>query len=497
MTKSKAQKARARARKNALGGKLRRPPPRQKLKGRNATALVPFVPRRALPQRPPKRQRRGGGTLGNIPRMMNTTDGLNASVVMQNNSRIEDKFAVRFEKIADVTGSTTAFAIIKQLYINPGNTVLHPVFAQTAGTYEQYRINVMKFHYVTRSYTASGSNVAAGRLIMATNFDVDDSAFTTTDQMENYEKSIAFEPYSKHVIHDVLQARRSRGGGMQDVPLKNYFVYTSANSETPVTGNGKFYDVGNFQFAASGTVDSTSLIGELWVEYSYTMIRPKQNIPLGGALLSSHIVESPAASAAAAASKFLGTTGGVLRAGSNIPSVMTASTFTLPIAGQFLVSCAFFANVTGGLTLTPGSNITAYSLLEDSATGSLSATSGGNCAYVSMWNVNAAGTGAANTMTISVLTGLASGTADIFICQVPGNLTLARKLKSENLNEKDYMKEIVSRLEELEFDHRNGNWKDVGMDSDYCNSRRPPIPVRSLQIDDDVKSVSSRRSQPK
>jgi len=493
MTKSKAQKARARARRGALGGKLRRPPPRQKLKGRNATAMVPY---KAQPQRPPKRKNNRGGTLGNIPRMMNTTDGLNTSVVMQNNSRIEDRFAVRFEKIADVAGSTTAFAIIKQLYINPGNVVLHPVFAQTAATYEQYRINVMKFHYVTRSYTASGSNVAAGRLIMATNFDVDDSAFTTTDQMENYEKSIAFEPYSKHVIHDVLQARRSRSGG-QDLPLKNYFVYPSANAETPVTGNGKFYDVGNFQFAASGTVDSTSLIGELWVEYSYTMIRPKQNTPLGNNLLAAHIVESPVTTSAVAGSAFLGTTGGVLRAGSNIPSVVGKSTFTLPVAGEFLLSSGYYGSVTVACTYTFGSNIVGYNLLDDSAQSQLSAVQGGNTYNLCVVNVNAAGTGAANTVTITGLTGLAAGSADIFISQLPSSLTLTKRLKSNNLDNKDYMKEIVARLEELEFDHQNGKWKDVGMDSDYCNSRRPPIPSRSLQIDDDAKSVASRRSQPK
>jgi len=355
-------------------------------------------------------------------------DGLNVGMVWQNTNTVRDKFTRRFEKVCDLPTTTTAFALIQNFYLNPGNILLFPVFSQIASTYEEYICHRLRFWYRGMEYTASGSAVTAGLIIYATNMDPDDSTFTSTSQMENYEGSISGPPFSGVFMHDVLQSRVSRGKSKNGsgLALNQYFVYSSANQEAPSGQPGKFYDLGQFQIASVGT-QTASPAGELWVEHEWTMIRRKQQTPIGQNSLYAHIVEGPAGTAAASGSAFLGTTGGLVRAGSTIPTVCGKATFTLPLAGTYLVSWAFVGSVTGGATLTPGSAIAALSVMEDSTTGVVDTTDGSNNTIgMAVYNVSATGTGAANTITLSTLTSLAAGKADIFICQVSGGVTSAK-----------------------------------------------------------------------
>jgi hypothetical protein len=105
------------------------------------------------------------------------TDGINSSRVVTNSSVVEDRFAMRREKIGNLSG-TSAFTLAQQLYVNPGNTVLFPVFSQIAATYEEYRVNHLRFTFETDAYTATNGTASAGKVIMATNFDPDDANFT-------------------------------------------------------------------------------------------------------------------------------------------------------------------------------------------------------------------------------------------------------------------------------------------------------------------------------
>jgi len=359
------------------------------------------------------------------------SSGLNKSVGFTNSSVLEQPFKVRMEKVCNVTG-TTAFTVAQALYLNPGNSVLFPIFSQEAAVYEQFRVNTLRFWYRSREYTASGSNVGAGLVLLATNFDPDDAQFSSDTQMENYWHSTSdapFAPSGKGVlVHDVLAGHRkaARNSGKRDATLNNYYVYSSGNSASPITNGAKFYDIGLFQFATSGNVSSSDVIGELWVEYSFTMIHPKQQTPLGQNLLSAHIVEAPAASAAASGGFFLGTSGGAVRSGSTLPTVTARNTFTLPTIGAFIIAGSWTGSVANVPTLTGGSNISNLSLLQDSSQSNESANSG-NIAVI-MWtcSVTSAGTGAANTVTITGLTSMAAGTADIVISQVPSGLLRPR-----------------------------------------------------------------------
>jgi len=375
--------------------------------------------------------------------MRTVTDGISIMKTIHNGSVIEDTFSIRREKVSNIVGSTGSTLNIKQqLFLNPGNTVLFPIFSQIAATYEQFRVNTLVFSYETEAYAASGTAVSAGKVILATNYDPADSAFSSDGQMENYFNSDRGAPYCE-IVHDVLMGDHA----LKDEPLKDYFVNSSANLIAPTSDstNNKFYDLGNFQLGTQGTVDATSEIGELYVTYSFTMIRPKQQTPLGQNLVATHIVESANGTATAAAP--LGTTGGVNRAGGNISSVVTTTTFTLPLQGRFMVSGAWVGStITSSPTYGLGANIVGVSILSDNGGSNINGFTAIRGFNIAVFDVTAAGVGAANTVTIGGLATMTAATADILISQVSSGLLLSsREAKTATINST-----LMARLQALE-----------------------------------------------
>jgi hypothetical protein len=419
------------------------------------------------------RQKRMTGPMN----MVTSSDGLNQSMTMTNNSSIEEQFKIRFEKVTDLIGTTSSFALLTngQYYLNPGNTVLFPIFSKIAVTYEQYRVNVLRFHYVTQSYTASGTNVGAGRIIMATDFDPDAANFVTKSQMENYEKSVAFEPYARHVVHDVLAAKSAR----KDLPLKSYFVSGSANQLSPVTGQAKFYDLGNFQVAGSGTVDATSIIGELWVEYSFTMIRPIQEVPLGDAILAAHYIVTPVT----ASSRFLS---GVQQVGSNMSLTLAANTITIPIAGNFFVTynASAATSFTDANNLSVGAGGTLLTVLcsvgvADNYTGTGSAGSGGTLA---IWNFVVSCTVPGVVITFPGTPTIVGATkADIWCMQIPSDIITVFAKQKE-----------CDRIDRLEKMMRNLVLTNEDWSCHSYDKLKPEIPMRSIEPDQKSQSSQSR-----
>jgi len=282
MAKTAAQKARrkaARAVKRSAQKRSQNPPKSRKPKAKRSKAAK--RQRRALGGTPAREGRmnvayRKAKSMGG---MRSATDGISIMKTIHNSSVIEDHFSVRREKVANIIGTTnTTLNTNLALYLNPGNSVLFPIFSQIAATYEQFRVNELIFSYETEAYAASGTNVSAGKVILATNYDPADSNFSTDTQMENYFNSDRGAPFCE-VIHDVLLGDHA----LKDEPLKTYFVNSSANLIAPTSDstNNKFYDLGLFQLCTQGNASSSAEIGELYVTYSFTMIRPKQQTPAG------------------------------------------------------------------------------------------------------------------------------------------------------------------------------------------------------------------------
>jgi hypothetical protein len=375
------------------------------------------------------------------------SDGLNKALQMHNSSSIVDHFPRRMEKVCDIIPTSTSFAVFQALFLNPGNTVLLPIFSKIAAVYEQYRWRFLRFHYVSEAYTASGSNISAGKVIMGTNFDPDDAQFTSATQMENYTGSDRGAPFT-NFCHDVLKSLKAN----RTNPLREYFVNASANQGTPGVSTDKFYDMGLFQFATAGLPsDSAIEYGELYVEFEVDMIRPKQPDASGSSsVLYAHITEGAATSATGAHP--LGTTGGVLSADSTLNSVSTTTTFTLPVAGKWLVSASWIttaSDVGAPVAFAGGANITGLDLIYDDAMSFIQIqTNAGACAQY-VCSVTASGTGAANTITVSGLTSLTVGTCDIFIAQLPTTVDLVARKRGDVATLKGQVAELGRMMKAL------------------------------------------------
>jgi len=372
----------------------------------------------------PKPKSGGSGPRSSVPGTMSAVnDGVNTGVVWKNTHQVRDHFNRRFEKVMDLSIPDNFFDSLANLYLNPGNSVLFPVFSQIAGTYEEFICHLLRFWYRGEEYTASGSNISAGVIGMATNMDPDDTVFTNMSQLENYEGSVSGPPFVGHMMHDVFDAHKTRGRNRSNgnsLALNQYFVYQSANQAAPAGSTAKFYDIGLFQAFSNGCQQTTTA-GELWVEHEWTMIRRKQETPIGSENLAAHVVENPAGTATS--THPLGSIRGVPRPGSTIPIATTGSSFNIPIAGTYVVCMLCNGGATTPCVLTIGFNVNPVEILVDNQATFGSAVSSGNAMYMAVFDILAAGTGSANLLTISGMTGL-SGTADVFISQVPGGLNL-------------------------------------------------------------------------
>lgn len=148
--------------------------------------------------------------------------------------------------------------------INPANAQLFPWLSKFAENYQQYRIHgmVLVFKTTTSDYSSSGG---MGKVAMATNYNVRDSAYANMIELENAEFSVSGKP-SVSRVHPIECA--SNNG----LPLVRYvrdLQYDAAG------GDDRLYDAGKFQFATQGLPGSTgTVLGELWVTYDIEFYKP-------------------------------------------------------------------------------------------------------------------------------------------------------------------------------------------------------------------------------
>jgi len=162
----------------------------------------------------------------------------------------------RRELIASVIGSQL-FSISKYS-VNPGIAATFPLLSIQAPQWEQYRFRRLAFEYITRTATTT-----VGSVILAPDYDAEDTTPTTEAQITGY------------------------NGAVEDAPWKNITCVIDCNSVTPgprkyirsaaVAGDIKNYDALNFYFA---TVDMANAngVGKLWVDYEVELSVP-QNSP--------------------------------------------------------------------------------------------------------------------------------------------------------------------------------------------------------------------------
>lgn len=310
------------------------------------------------------------------------------------------------EFVTTISGSTN-FTMQFSQPINPSNPSLFPRLSQLAPNFTVHEPLGLIFEYVTTSGTAVGStNTALGTIIMATNYDVLENQFSTKQEMESYKFSTATVPCAS-VLH-AIECKPSTLVGSRRY-IGDPATYGSTNVLATVHGDRRLADLGLFQVASVGQ-QGTNIQGEIWVSYCWKLGDGRQN-PYA---TTAHIYTSGASSAAAPLS------GGLVSHGSTLATVITNTTFTLPVTGRFIVLLDVIGStITSTPTFTVGANITGVNGLVNYGNSSVSSFTASNANEVFCCTVTAPGVGAANTITIGGMATMVSGTLDILILRAP------------------------------------------------------------------------------
>jgi len=317
--------------------------------------------------------------------------------------------SLRFRHREYLGDQTSSVAFTNTAYnINPGLYQSFPFLSSLAANFQQYILHGLLYEFKSTSADALNStNTALGTVIMATNYNSIEPIFTSKLEMEATEYSNSATP-SLSQIHGIECDPRQTS-------LREMYVRTGA---VPSDADQRFYDMGVFQIASVG-VQQASNIGELWVSYDVTLLKPRLTFQNPNPLWA-HITEGAANTGTAAAP--LGTTGGIVKPLSSLAVVATTNTFTLPTAGIYSVTMSFSgANIAAVPSLTAGANLSTSAYFIDDSAGSVSCFNSGGTktVYTTTIGVVTAGTSVANTVTIAGLTSATGLAADVVITQLP------------------------------------------------------------------------------
>lgn len=116
---------------------------------------------------------------------------------------------------------------------------------------------------------AAGGTSSMGVIVMATQYNSNNPAFTSRQQMELYQGSMSVKP-SLSASHYV-ECRRNL------TPYQTLYIRPNTHFlNDPQLGPLQNYDVGQFYIATCNT--NTGTLGELWVKYDVTLKKPKLSL---------------------------------------------------------------------------------------------------------------------------------------------------------------------------------------------------------------------------
>lgn len=246
-----------------------------------------------------------------VPRFANTKTGV----------RVQHR-----EYIGDVVSGAAFPAFSNQLYrVNPGNIVTFPWLSTIAQNFEQWEPHGIVFTFKsTSSDYAGGSSQALGTIIMASEYDLNDPAYTTKLEMENTEFACSAKT-SASLMHPIECA-----------PTERQVRVLKVSSTTSTVDNQQWYDLCSFQIATQGLTANSVNIGELWVTYDISFYKES----ITGGLTGTNILaySGDATSGIANATPF-----GTMTAtsSSNLNLTVGTATLTFPsyiVTGTYLIS---------------------------------------------------------------------------------------------------------------------------------------------------------------
>lgn len=186
---------------------------------------------------------------------------------------------VRHSELVDIIigNSDGSFSVVKSLYINPGNYVLHPWLSAFAPIYTYYR-----YHSFTAKYIQRTNVTRDGNILIAPQYDPEVPVFTDEVSMSS---AVDCKEGAVYMPHNVRFNPISMMGGVVR-------KYCRMNYNSPPYSDPREFDSGKMTVAISGTGASTGM-GKLWVEYDVEFIDPTrlsvltEAAPYSGSAISS------------------------------------------------------------------------------------------------------------------------------------------------------------------------------------------------------------------
>jgi len=176
------------------------------------------------------------------------------------------------EYLGDITTGTGGAFKLQAFPLNPGQEGTFPWLSQVAANYEEYSLEGCIFEFRSMSADALNStNTALGTVIMATNYNAGNPNFTNKIEMENYEFGCSGRP-SENLMHPIECDPRQTA--VSDC------LYVRPDL-VPAGQAVQLFDWGNFQIATIGFQASGVNIGELWITYQVSLLKPKMFTSLG------------------------------------------------------------------------------------------------------------------------------------------------------------------------------------------------------------------------
>lgn len=178
------------------------------------------------------------------------------------------------EYIGDVITATTANTFqMASFDLNPCNAQCWEWVSQMASNFEEWKPEGIIFVFKSTSGDALNSvNTALGTVTMATNYNPYNPPFTTKAEMESYEFCSSGLP-STNIMH-AIECDPSQGS------ISTYYCNQGPAQQNSLQDK-RFNTLGTFYIATSGFQGTSVNIGELWVTYQFTFLKPKLYNSLG------------------------------------------------------------------------------------------------------------------------------------------------------------------------------------------------------------------------
>jgi hypothetical protein len=236
------------------------------------------------------------------------------------------------EYLGDVTASAVAGQFsISNYSVNPGLFTTFPWLSAFANQFDEWVPNGIVAIYNPLSSFYSGTT-SLGTVIIASDYDVNDDAYTSKVEMENSEFAVSGST-AVALMHPIECAAGER-------PLKVLYTRSGAVPD----GDLRFHDLCNLQVATQGCT-ANQVCGELWISFDITFYKTQ----LYGSILGKSLLFGEYFLNSSATTPFTNMGSGVNNTITSITGAGLVLTFGESIAGGSWIVDIFLINGTGAV----------------------------------------------------------------------------------------------------------------------------------------------------